>query len=370
MQRIDTVNGRIRLTTDAVIVEHMGGSVGKGRIVLTGRLDHEWFKPGAFTAQIVGDGVPLQPMEGMALVVESVLNLQGDPKNAAVAGRIRLIEGEYTKDVRIGLFDRIGPVAEKRPRSDIKSRPAYLERIALDVVVDHLRPFVVDNNLALLTVKPDLHITGTAGQPVVTGRAEVASGILTYQHREFTVEKGVFDFVDPYRIDPEIQIQAAARIRRWSIMLTASGSADDLRLQLRSTPPLQDQDIVSLLAFGKTASEIIEAKGGSPRSPQQMLADLLAREVAVRMKDSAALDRLELEYREAADPAESDEVRITVGRQLSRRTSVHYRVTARSGEAVHRLMADYKLLEKLIISTFQDTRGTLGGELRFRLEFR
>ena len=65
-------------------------------------------------------------------------------------------------------------------------------------------------------------------------------------------------------------------------------------------------------------------------------------------------------------------MREAVGRQrrLSRRMSVKYSVESRDGEMVGRTSAEYKILENLLMSGFQDNTGTFGGELKFRMEFR
>ena len=51
-------------------------------------------------------------------------------------------------------------------------------------------------------------------------------------------------------------------------------------------------------------------------------------------------------------------------------TSVSYGVDISNGETVQTVTTSYKLLEHLLISSFQDTSGKLGGELKYRLEFR
>jgi hypothetical protein len=59
-----------------------------------------------------------------------------------------------------------------------------------------------------------------------------------------------------------------------------------------------------------------------------------------------------------------------MGKELSRRVTVKYRVLHSQGEIVQRGVAEYKLLERLLLNAFQDTRGVFGGGLTFRLEFR
>jgi translocation and assembly module TamB len=63
-------------------------------------------------------------------------------------------------------------------------------------------------------------------------------------------------------------------------------------------------------------------------------------------------------------------VKVTIGKELSRRLTVKDSVESRDGEITHRAIAEYKLLENFLARGFQDSRGVYGGELQFRLEFR
>jgi len=43
---------------------------------------------------------------------------------------------------------------------------------------------------------------------------------------------------------------------------------------------------------------------------------------------------------------------------------------SRNGELVQRAIAEYRVLENLLVSGFQDTSGSFGGSVKYRLEFR
>jgi autotransporter translocation and assembly factor TamB len=229
---------------------------------------------------------------------------------------------------------------------------------------------MVDNNLALLSIRPQLTLTGTADNPLLNGRAEVTEGTVTYRNTEFEVIKGVVDFVNPYRIEPEVDIKAEAEIRKWSITLSVTGGPENLNFQLSSNPPEQDADIVSLLAMGKTTRELADGSGGGA-STEEMLANLVADELSKKIKQGTGLDIVEVEYRNnGAEAEDAEEVRVTVGKELSRRLTVKYGVERKSGEMVQQSTGIYKLLENLSLNAFQDTEGDFGGEMRYRLEFR
>ena len=59
-----------------------------------------------------------------------------------------------------------------------------------------------------------------------------------------------------------------------------------------------------------------------------------------------------------------------MGEELSKRIVVKYDVESKNGEIIQRAITEYRLLQNLSVSGFQDNRGIFGGQLKFRMEFR
>ena len=287
-----------------------------------------------------------------------------------VKGYVELLEGIYEKDVRLNLMQSIGQASRKEPLVASKTPWPIFNNMALDCKIRYRDPFVVDNNIALLTIKPDLNIHGTVNQPLISGRAEVETGTVYFQKNEFNVKKGVFDFINPYKIEPTIDIQSEVKIREWTVFLKIFGTPDALRFDMTSDPSEREEDILSLLISGKTTQELIAREGGSSLSPRQMLADVLSETVQKDIKDATGLDVVALEYNEAKDAEASDEVKVTVGKELSRRVTVKYGMQTKNAKVIRKVITEYKFLEKLLMNAFQDSEGHYGGGIQFRLEFR
>ena len=65
---------------------------------------------------------------------------------------------------------------------------------------------------------------------------------------------------------------ATARIRDYDVTARVSGRADQLDVRLSSTPPLPQEDLLALVAFGATRAEL-------ERSPAGVLAEEAARSI-------------------------------------------------------------------------------------------
>jgi autotransporter translocation and assembly factor TamB len=146
--------------------------------------------------------------------------------------------------------------------------------------------------------------------------------------------------------------------------------ACNLSFELTSDPPEEEGDLLSLLLVGRTTRELIKAEGGSTQSPAQILAGVIASTFGEDIKEATGLDILELETEAEEEAQASDHVTVTIGKKLSKRMTIKYAVESDEGELIQQAIAEYKLLENILISGFQDSEVMFGGELFFRLEFR
>ncbi len=368
-QKLHGLSGRIAITPKAVNIEKLKGNLDTGGFELNGKVGLKDFYPQQIELELAARSVPLSVPDTLNVLLQADMSLSGTPDKALLAGELLVLEGVYYKDVNINLVDGITqrrrPVA---PKMAEKPHP-LLENLNLDIAIKRRNPFWVDNNLASLNINPDLRIAGTASQPLIEGRTTIESGTVTFQKKTFTVQKGIIDFVNPYELEPSVDIESAVKIRKWTITLTIRGTPENLLLTLKSDPPEEDGDIVSLLVLGRTTRELIRGEGGSSRSSEQMVAELVASTFGEDIKKMTGLDFLEVETDNESND-ESEGVKVTVGKQLSERLMVKYSADSRTGEMIQRAISEYKLLENIILSAFQDTGGIFGGEIQYRLEFR
>jgi len=369
-QRLEKGNGRIVYSGDMLKIEALTAELGSGHIDISGQVAMQGMKPGQTDLRLTALGLPLEIADTMALKLDARLALTGTSQAALLQGEIILLEGTYYRDVKLNL---IPDLERKRPATapagDGSANP-LLRDVTLDVVVRHRTPLVVDNNLASMEIATDFQISGNLSQPVVSGRASITEGVITYSNRRFEITRGVVDFANPYRLEPYVDIAATAEVRQWSITLEVAGTPDALEFKLSSVPQEEDNDIISLLLFGRTSQEMIRGEKGASMSNEQLMAQLLASTFGEDIKRNADLDILELDTSQAEDSQAADRVKVTVGKNLSQRLTVKYAVETEGSETTRRAISEYKLLESLLVTGFQDNKGIYGGGLLFRIEFR
>lgn len=370
-QHFGKINGRLRLSNHHIILEKMAGQVNNGRFELAGTLQLDQFQPSSIDLSAKAFSVPIDMPEMLSASFNSNLRFHGRPEKAQLEGSLTLLEGRYTKDVKLNLLQILNPPAKRESSPQQKDiETPFLKHTALDIRLKYRNPFQVDNNIALLDIVPDLHVGGTLNQPVVSGRADVTSGTLKYQRKIFTIEKGVIDFINPYRIEPELDIIGKSQVRDWEIFLTLSGTPEALDFKLRSEPEESNEDILSLLLFGKTSRELIHGEGGTSRSAEQMLASFIAETYGEDIKNTMGIDIFEVDTGSNGSDAAEDAIQVTLGKELTRRMTVKYAVESTRSEMIQRAIAEYKLWEHFMLQSSQDTKGAFDASLVYRLEFR
>ncbi len=368
---LKNLNGKIQISSQSIKIDSLSGNAGEGEFSLTGEMELKDFFPESvdfnFTARRIVFYVP----DTLNLMANVSLQWKGTRKDSLLSGEAVIVEGVYYKPVDLNLMlleSAIGKKRESVPKKTDVEIP-FIKNMRMDIQIKRRNPFRVDNNLAEMNLSPDLRIHGTINSLVVSGRASVDSGTVTYQKNVFQIEKGVINFNNPYRIEPEVDIKAVTEIRKkWEITLNVSGPPDSLNFQLQSVPRESHADILSLLVLRKTTSEI-RSGSGDKLTTKQILASLVADTFGDDIKKETGLDILEVET-DSQNTETQNGIKVTIGKELTQRMKVKYAMETGDGKMVQKAIAEYQLLENVLISGFQEIGGKFGGELQYRLEFR
>ena len=376
MQRLHEINGRAFVTPQKVTIESITGKLDEGSFDCAGTVDLDSLKLSNFNIAVNAYSLPIHMPEMLDLLLNAKLNLHGCIDSSAVEGGIEMVEGVYYKDFRnISLLSGMGKKKREVKPEKEKTEDSFLDNLKLDIGIKAVENFIVDNNVAQLQIAPDLRLVGTANRPVINGRARVVpgAGTINYLRNTFVVQKGVIDFYNPYKIKPTMDIAGETQRRQWKISLAISGTLSDLLFTLSSEPGLEHEDIISLLAVGKTTYELSRGELMEGGSTEQLLAQLIDATMGKGIKDAAGLDVFAIETgseEETESEEESDRIEVTVGKAFTKRLMTKYSVESEKGELTQKAIIEYKLLENILLQTFNDDKGNYGGELQLRWEFR
>ncbi|NWH04439.1 translocation/assembly module TamB domain-containing protein [Desulfobacter latus] len=364
---LQNVSGRIVLTPEAVDIRDVTADLGDGKIALTGMAELKNGIPDKFTLNLNAGQVPVDIPDTLEMTLNSQLTWAGTMDKSAITGEIDIFEGTYYKDVDLSLV-RIAAQTTQKSRPKLREPgPDFLKTIGLNIYVTRREAILVDNNLASMNISPNISIKGTAYAPSLDGRAVVDAGIINFRKAQFEITEGSIDFINPYKIEPQITLIGETTISSYTITLSVTGTPDDLALEFSSDLEATDADILSLIAFGKTTDEMGSGNGGGDSMSTAAIAKILVDPLSEKIKEKTGLSEVNVSM---DNQDNQTRVHVGLGADLSRQLSVSYGIDISDGETVQTVTTYYKLLEHLLLSSFQDTSGKLGGELKYRLEFR
>ncbi|MFN7951238.1 MAG: translocation/assembly module TamB domain-containing protein [bacterium] len=298
------------------------------------------------------------------------LAVAGDRNDLRVTGKVRIDEALYERDVEV-LQNVIKPIATpgRKTRTSASELPAILDAIHLDVAVTSGEDLLVRNNVARLAATADLNVKGTAARPQVLGQVRVGEGTVKLFGRSFALDTGTIDFSNPLAIDPDVHIVTRSTIDRDSgsvdVLISLDGTVSKgFALVLSSSPEYPQDDIVFLLATGKTRAELQSGGTGgtSITGPALMAVSLLGGD---KVKEALGLEELGLE--ESATGG----ARVSVAKRLGDRMTVRaINEIGGKGKAPLAVAVEYQLLDRVLLVATPQSNGAFGAEVRFRFLFR
>lgn len=299
-------------------------------------------------------------------------NVQGPWQRLTVAGDVVVSSGLY--DRNIALPDLLRWMRERlfAPR---RVQQVLRVPVALDLTIHSPGNVFIDNNVAKVELWLDLWVGGTIGEPLVAGRIGVIGGEVTAQGRTFTVTGGTVEFRDPATLNPWLNLLAETRVGspqgEYQITAQVTGQADRPRVHFSADDPtLALDDIVSLLATGRTRAMAGQGAGFSPAGAA--LALLPKREAEQRLQRWLGVDRFEVAATQARDTG-AVEPRVTIGKELAERlyASASTSVGVQSRQTVQ---LEYRWSRRVsLLGTWESATaqaaGAFAGDIKFRVEF-
>lgn len=363
--RIGSINGYFFMDEDRIVIQKLSGKLGGGDVDISGVAYLQRFRMKRFYIDALLTNIGVNVSKDFSANVNGNILYKGTLESQTISGEIRLNRANYRERVEWKSW-LLKAKAKERPRGEL----GPLERAVLNVKISGTENIVVDNNIARTSLKVDLLLRGTVSYPVLFGRVESKTGTVYFRNNEFRILNASADFSDPRRTNPIMEISAETYVKGYTIRLNLEGQMERFNLSLASDPPLEDIDILSLLTVGKFGKELKGIEGGIGAGEATSFLTGKFQDVAEeRMRSITGLDRIEV------DPYVSKTTglvnpRVTVSKRLlGDRLFVTYSSAVGSTES-DVLKLEYALGRNTSLIGIRDERGGIGGDIKFRFEFR
>ena len=202
------------------------------------------------------------------------------------------------------------------------------------------------------------------GPFVLGGSAQTVRGHVTYRGRTFDLERGRVTFSGADENKPILDVVARHEVSDYTITLHVEGDSRRPRLTFSSSPELPEEDILSLLAFGKTIDRLSGSEKTALSSQGAAIAgNIISGILEKRLGDTLGLDTLEVEV---GDELGTGSVR--GGRYVTQDLFLSYerQLGEQSG---NRVEVEYSLGPRVKLKGASDDKGQSSLDLFWHIEY-
>ncbi len=251
--RFENIGFKIDADNKKISIESFRSKIGAGMFSLVGDINIEQLIPKLdFEFEFTNAGINLFEKSNV------IFSSQGQIKGDSFPYRIN-------SDFYIERFNLVNEftdlISDKNIlKEEIKYLPhSYIDKsqnlLDLDINIKLINPASVKNSMSDLSYLGEINIFGSEINPKARGSFYLSPGInkIFFKGNEYNILKSNISFLENNAIsNPELDIEASSVIEDYSLTAKVTGAVDNFDLNLRTEPSLEENDILSLIAFGYT----------------------------------------------------------------------------------------------------------------------
>jgi outer membrane protein assembly complex protein YaeT len=248
----EQISGRIEFAGGRAEIEHLQGLLNEGKTAVNGTIGLDGLTIQDVEMALKSENSLFDYPEGLRTQVSSELKLHSVERELQLTGSVTVLDARYSENFNAGTA--VFNLLKRGSVQEILREPnPILKDMNLNINIGIPNNFIIDNNIVKAEVSADLKLVGTPYNPGLSGHASIAEGgELFFNQNTFSIEQGTVDFINPVRIEPELNLSARTQVQEYDIRLIVQGTPDNLTASLVSDPPLSEPNIISLLVTGRT----------------------------------------------------------------------------------------------------------------------
>jgi translocation and assembly module TamB len=291
-----------------LIINSFSGSLAGGRASADGTIQFVGLKDFPTQINLRLDDVNLKVPAGVSTTGSALLKVTGNWFPF-------LLSGNYS--VQQGLMDRAFQSDEENTvrRSSFLPRiilQETFEPIRLDIDANLVNSFQVKNSLIDTQIAGQVKLKGTPTVPILLGEVRaLRGGQIFFRETPFEILTAVVRFDNPIEINPILYVTARARVqaleytespatsqsssasegtsdrkrfKQYEVNLLLQGPQKTAKINLTSQPPLEEHDIISLLALGVTAQQLERRQSSGQDQVTEIGVGILSQSLKVNSK--------------------------------------------------------------------------------------
>jgi len=361
---LSDINGSLVFNQDRLQIENLIAHTGGGLVTFGG---YATDRGGILTFDLTvqGQDVRLRYPPGISSTANADLRLVGGSSGSTLTGDITVMKLAMTPGFDFGAY------LDRSQGSALPPTNRLLNRIRLDVHIVTTPELQMQTSSVRLSGDADLHLRGTAGKPVILGRADIIEGEVYFNGTKYSLERGDVTFINPVTTTPVLDLQATTRIRDYDVTLNLNGEIDRPNVTYRSEPPLPTSDIIGLLAFGQTSEESAQLNQSqsafNSETSSAILSAALNATVSNRVQKLFGVSRIKIDPQgmtTETSPTQTGPA-VTIEQQVQNNLTLTY--TTNVAQASQQIIqVEYNLTRNVSIVAVRDQNGVVSFDVRVR----
>jgi translocation and assembly module TamB len=231
---------------------------------------------------------------------EVTINRNAEGK-VRLSGDLRVDEAEIAADpptpsgvVTLDVIERNRPL-ELDLRQNLRMQSQRRgEGWALDVSLDAARGIFVRGRGLDVEMSLDARVTGTTSRPILSGEARVVRGDYEFAGKRFEFDPRGVVYLSTSPSNIRLDLTATRDDPALTAVIRVSGTAAKPSIRLTSSPVLPDDEVLSQVLFGRSASQLSTIEAAQLAAALSSLAGGGGFDIVGNLREFAGLDRLSL----------------------------------------------------------------------------
>jgi translocation and assembly module TamB len=366
---LSKLNGDFLFDKSRLVFDHVTAEAGGGQLALSGNLAYGE-GPVRYEITATTSQTRIRYPTGMSWLAGGTLQLSGTSTAGLLSGHVQVQRILFAQGVDVASF--FAAASETSPGPP--STSSFLQNLTLDVEGQTNPGARIEWSGAHVDIDGDVRLRGTFDRPVLLGNVHLLGGEMPFRGNVFQITRGDINFANPFRLDPEIDVEATSTISQYQVTIDFSGKASHLTLNYRSDPPLPDSDIVALLALGSPGEE--SGLRSSPGSSENygataLLSEAISSGIGGRIEHLFGISSFRVDPFVAETVTESNAAaRVTVEEQVARGLTITYSSNATTSNQYQLIQVEYAIKRDLSIVFLRDINGTYGMDIKWVKHFK
>ncbi len=369
---LSQVQGVVRFDRKRLRIEKLTAASGGGVLRLNGTALYGG-EATSYRFSATAEHVRLRYPANLSSTVDGQLTFSGTGLRSLLGGEISVRRVVIPKETDLGsLMAALGEPARTPPSNPL------LQNMQFDVQISSVPGLPIDTSIVRnIEAEIDLQLLGTAVNPSLTGNVNVTQGEMEFQGSRYTINRGDIAFVNPFRLEPVLNFELETRIRDVDIALTLSGPARKLNVNYRSDPPLQFNELVALVAVGRTPTT--DPVLASQQSVQQqhltqiganaVLSQALSRPVSKGLQRFFGVSRLKVDPQISGAEDDPGGARISTEQQITSDLTLIYSYNSSSVQR-QTVRLEWAPSRRWSFVVTRDENGLVGADLLYKKRLR